>query len=144
MKQNVKIFMIALVLGMIVAFLISFKFKEPIALAINSKVTYFYVGSYNSLELANSKKNNYQNSLIYKDGNIYKIIIGVYHDKEVIELMSSYYHDLGISFYQDELKVDSSFLNNIDNYELLIKASDNSYYENINKSILKLFNEYIG
>lgn len=144
MKQNIKIFLIALIIGMIVAFFISFKFKEPIALALNSKATYFYVGSYNSLELANQKSSEYQNSLIYQDGSVYKIIIGVYHDNEVIDLMSSYFHDSGIIFYQDELKVDSSFLKNIDNYELLIKASDNNYYESINNSILNLFSEYIS
>ncbi len=143
MKQNIKIFLIALVLGMGIAFLISFKFKEPIALAINRKATYFYVGSYNSLETANTKKANYKNSLIYQDGNIYKVVIGIYYDDEVVELMSSYYNDLGISFYQGKLEVNSDFLYNIKDLELLFKASNYDYYENVNESILNLFDEYL-
>lgn len=144
MKENVKIFLIALILGMVIAFFLSFKFQDQVAFAINPKVTYFYTGSYNSLELAEKKKGIYQNSIIYEDSGIYKIIIGVYQDSNVIDLMSSYFKDKGISFYQEELKVDSTFLSEISNYELLIKSSDFSYYESINTSILNAFNEYLN
>ena len=58
--------------------------------------------------------------------------------------MSSYFKDQGISFYQEELKVDSTFLSEISNYELLIKSSDLGYYESINTSILNVFNEYLN
>lgn len=139
-----KIFLIALILGMVIAFFLSFKFQDQVAFAINPKVTYFYTGSYNSLELAEKKKGIYQNSIIYEDSGIYKIIIGVYQDSNVIDLMSSYFKDKGISFYQEELKVDSTFLSEISNYELLIKSSDFSYYESINTSILNAFNEYLN
>ena len=71
-------------------------------------------------------------------------MIGVYQDKSVIDLMSSYFLDLGITFYQEELKVDNKFLSDISNYELLIKSSDVSYYESINSSLLNLFREYMG
>ena len=49
MKENVKIFLIALILGMAIAFFLSFKFQDQVAFAINPKVTYFYTGSYNNL-----------------------------------------------------------------------------------------------
>ncbi len=144
MKENVKIFLIALILGMAVAFFLSFKFKDQVAFAINPEVTLFYVGSYNNEESAQKKAEKYPNSLVYPDGNIYKVIVGVYHDQDVIELMSSYFHDQGYSFYQEELKVDSSFLNEITNYEYLIKSSEVSYYETINRSLLNLFHEYLS
>lgn len=144
MKENVKIFLIALILGMVIAFFLSFKFQDQVAFAINPKVTYFYTGSYNSMELAEKKKDTYPNSIIYEDRGIYKIIIGVYQDSSVIDLMSSYFKDQGISFYQEELKVDSTFLSEISNYELLIKSSDLGYYESINTSILNVFNEYLN
>ena len=57
--------------------------------------------------------------------------------------MSSYFRDQGLSFCQEEIKVDSTFLSDISNYELLIKSSDSSYYESINTSLLYLFDEYI-
>ncbi len=144
MKENVKVFLIALVLGMAVAFFLSFKFQDDVVLAINPQVTYFYVASYNDSEKAQQKQEEYAHSLIYEDNGIYKIVIGVYQDRGVIALMSSYFSDLGIDFYTDEMKVDSSFLREIENYEYLIKSSEATYYESINTTILNLFDEYIS
>lgn len=143
MKENVKIFLIALIIGMAVAFFLSYKFSDDVAFAINPKVTYFYVGTYNNVDDANNKARNYTNSLVYEDNSLYKVVIGIYQDKGVIDLMSSYFRDQGIVFYQEEIKVDSSFLSDISNYELLILSSDAAYYESVNTSILNLFGEYI-
>ena len=143
MKENVKIFLIALIIGMAVAFFLSYKFSDDVAFAINPKVTYFYVGTYNNVDDANNKARNYTNSLVYEDNSLYKVVIGIYQDKGVIDLMSSYFRDQGIVFYQEEIKVDSSFLSDISNYELLILSSDAAYYESVNISILNLFGEYI-
>ena len=143
MNENVKIFLIALIIGMAVAFFLSYKFSDDVAFAINPKVTYFYVGTYNNVDDANNKARNYTNSLVYEDNSLYKVVIGIYQDKGVIDLMSSYFRDQGIVFYQEEIKVDSSFLSDISNYELLILSSDAAYYESVNISILNLFGEYI-
>lgn len=144
MKENVKIFLIALIIGMAVAFFLSYKFQDQAVFAINPKVTYFYVGTYNSLDVANTKAQNYTSSFVFENNGIYQVVIGVYQDKNVIDLMSSYFLDKGITFYQEELKVDNKFLSDISNYELLIKSSDSSYYESINSSLLNLFREYMG
>ena len=144
MKENVKIFLIALILGMAIAFFLSFKFKDQVAFAINPTVTYFYVGSYNSLDAASKVSQNYPNSVIYQDKDIYKIVIGVFSEDNVVDLMSSYFKDKGISFNRGSMSVDNAFLGEISNYELLIKSSDPSYYESINESILNLFREYMN
>ena len=144
MKENVKIFLIALIIGMAVAFFLSYKFQDQAVFAINPKVTYFYVGTYNSLDVANTKAQNYTSSFVFENNGIYQVVIGVYQDKNVIDLMSSYFLDKGITFYQEELKVDNKFLSDISNYELLIKSSDSSYYESINSSLLNLFREYMS
>ena len=93
MKENVKLFLIALILGMAIAFFLSFKFKDQVAFAINPTVTYFYVGSYNSLDAASKVSQNYPNSVIYQDKDIYKIVIGVFSEDNVVDLMSSYFKD---------------------------------------------------
>ncbi len=144
MKENVKLFLIALILGMAIAFFLSFKFKDQVAFAINPTVTYFYVGSYNSLDAASKVSQNYPNSVIYQDKDIYKIVIGVFSEDNVVDLMSSYFEDKGISFNRGSMSVDNAFLGEISNYELLIKSSDPSYYESINESILNLFREYMN
>lgn len=145
MKHNLKVFLTALLLGMIASYLFCYKFDNPLlTLAKETKITYFYLGSYNDYESASHKKNSYPTSLIYNDNGIYKIIIGVYSEKESIDLMSSYFWDSGINFQQGELKVPSEFIPKISNYELLIKSSTKKHYEDINNTLLTIFNEYIN
>ena len=145
MKHNLKVFLIALIIGMVASYIFCYKFDNTIiSKALESKATYFYVGSYNSLNEATTKKANYKNAIIYNDNGIYKIVIGNYFKKESIELMSSYFLDLNYNFRTSEIKMNNEFLKSIGNYELLIKTSEKSYYDNINNSLLKLFNEYIS
>ena len=143
MKENIKIFLIALILGMVVAFALSYKFREPIAFALNPEATILYVASYNNIDTAISKQANYSNSVIYEEEGIYKIVIGIFSDKIVLDLMKSYFQDQGLTFYEEKIKTNSPFLQEINNYELLIKSSETSYYDTLNKSLLNLFNEYI-
>ena len=145
MKQNVKIFLIALGIGMISAFVVCYKIEPTIiSNALETKVTYFYVGSYNDITSANNKKSNYNNALIYSNDGIYSVIIGVYNKKESIELMESYFIDKGINFRKKEVKASQELIKAMRDYELLIATSDKNYYENLNKSLLKLFSEYIN
>ena len=144
MKENIKIFLIALILGMAVAFALSYKFKEPIAFALNPEATILYVASYNNIDTAISKQANYPDSVIYEEEGIYKIVIGIFSDKIVLDLMKSYFQDQGLTFYEEKIKTNSPFLQEINNYELLIKSSETSYYDTLNKSLLNLFNEYIN
>lgn len=145
MKQNIKLFLIALVIGMLSSYILCTKFDSPLeALALESKITYFYVGSYNNLNEATTKKNKYQNALIYNENGIYKVVIGLYSNQESIDLMTSFFIDSGITFQKSELKVSNEFKKSCESYELLIKSSETSHYDNINKSLLNLFNEYIS
>ena len=145
MKQNVKIFLIALGIGMISAFVVCYKIEPTIiSNALETKVTYFYVGSYNDITSANNKKSNYTNALIYNSDGIYSVIIGVYNKKESIELMESYFIDKEINFRKKEVKASQELIKAMRDYELLIATSDKNYYENLNKSLLKLFSEYIN
>jgi len=145
MKQNIKIFLIALGIGMISAFIVCYKIEPTIiSNALETKVTYFYVGSYNDITSANNKKSNYNNALIYSSDSIYSVIIGVYNKKESIELMESYFLDKGINFRKKEVKASQELIKAMRDYELLIATSDKNYYENLNKSLLKLFSEYIN
>lgn len=143
MKQNVKVFLVALLIGGIVGYLVCYQFDTPIFTnALGAKVTYFYTGSYNSLEEAQIKQKEYPNSIIYESDGIYQIVIGVYGKEEAITLMESYFLDQGITFRMKEIKVSSEYLKTSSNYELLIISGDPSYYANINGSLLTLFHEY--
>ena len=145
MKQNFKTFIIAVILGLGICYLVNTKFDKTILTkALESKVSYFYLGSYNDLTKAESKKASFENSIIYNDKGIYKVVIGVYGNKDAKELMRSYFDSQNINFYEDTMRINNEFLKQSEAYELLIKTSDYSYYENINNSLLNLFNEYIS
>lgn len=144
MKQNVKVFLIALVLGMGAAFFISYKYDNTlISNALENKITCFYVGSYNNLEEATKKKNGYPNSIIYQDEGIYRVLIGVYQNDSAMSIMESYFLDKGYNFKSKKIKASHEIINAISTYETLITSSDKTHYENINSTILKLFLEYI-
>ena len=127
MKENIKIFLIALILGMAVGFALSYKFREPIAFALNPEATILYVASYNNIDTATSKQANYPDSVIYEEEGIYKIVIGIFSDKIVLDLMKSYFQDQGLTFYEEKIKTNSHFLQEINNYELLIKSSETRF-----------------
>ncbi len=144
MKQNFKIFLIALLIGAISSYFFAYKFDNTItALAKNSYVTYFYIGTYNTLESARNKQTNYPDSLILNDNGIYKVVIGIYSNNDTIALMSSFFKDQGLTFETSTLKVPNNYLKTTTSYENLIKTSDTSLYPSINKSILNVFSTYI-
>ena len=87
---------------MAVAFALSYKFKEPIAFALNPEATILYVASYNNIDTAISKQANYPDSVIYEEEGIYKIVIGIFSDKIVLDLMKSYFQDQGLTFYEEK------------------------------------------
>jgi len=142
MKKNIKVFLVALIIGMITSYLIYYKYEDlNITNALESKATYFYIGSYNNLDIATLKSPNYAYA-IYKENGIYKIVIGIYTQNESIDLMETYFHNQGISFNKNTMKVASKFYKDCSHLELLIKNGNYSSYPSINESILKLFNEY--
>ncbi len=143
MKHNLKIFFIALLIGICVALLYAYKFDNTIeSWALGNKATIFYVGAYNNIDDATEKKNNYNTAIIYDDKGIYKVVIGIFTEDYSEELMQSFFNDAGISFNTCEVKVSSEFINISNSYEKLLKSSSKDMYESINNSILKLFNEY--
>lgn len=145
MKQNIKIFLIALVIGAIVCYIVCIKFNKPlISNALSTKATYFYVGTYNNLEDASLKQQTYSNSVIYNDNGIYKVVIGIYTNSNSKDLMASFFLDKNINFQIGEIKITGEFITQAENYELLIISSNKEYYENLNNSLLKVFNEYIN
>lgn len=145
MKQNFKIFFIALILGLVASYIYCTNFEDHLTIfAKEETLTYFYVGSYNNLEAATNKKNNYKNAVIYNDNGVYKVIIGSYTKPESISLMRTFFADQGITFWTNELKIKNEYKNKASSYELLIKSSDKTYYDNINNSLLKLFDEYLN
>ncbi len=144
MKNNLKVFLIALIGGIGVIYFINYKFPTVITKALAPEATIFYVGAYNDLETALEKQNNYNSAVIYNKEGVYKVVIGIYNKEEVIALMESYFLDKDLTFKESQIKIDNTLLKNMENYELLIKNSNQEYYEGLNNSLLNLFKEYLN
>ena len=145
MKQNIKIFLVALLIGGVSTYFFAYKYNNTITgFALSPKVTIFYVGSYNNLNEAEAQRSKYNSAIIYSKNNIYKVVVGVYSSSDSIDLMRSYFASLDIVVYEESIKVDNAFLKKIEPYDLLIKTSSKDYYSNLNNSLLNLFNEYIS
>lgn len=145
MKQNAKVFIVALVLGAVCSFIYCKYFPDSImGLASDAKVTYFSVGTYNDKTSADIKKNNYPNAIIYNQDGLYKVVIGIYTSREATELMQSYFSDSGVTYTIGEAKVNKDFKTRAAVYDTLIKSSDKETILSINNSLLKLFSEYIN
>ena len=134
-----KVFLVALIIGIGGAYYVNKFDSNLIASALSPSITYFSVGTYNNLELAKEKSTSYKTAVIYESKGLYKVIIGVYSDKDTVELMRSYFKDLGYNFSENKMRISGEVRESAKNYELLIKSSDKTYYESLNNSLLELF-----
>ena len=73
MKQNKKVFLVALLIGFGVIYFYNSKFDTTIVTkALAPEATIIYVGAYNDLDKANLKKEEYPEAIIYNNENVYK------------------------------------------------------------------------
>ena len=145
MKQNKKVFLVALLIGFGVIYFYNSKFDTTIVTkALAPEATIIYVGAYNDLDKANLKKEEYPEAIIYNNENVYKVVIGLYSKKEVGDLIKGYFLDQNINFQETKIKVNNTLIKNIENYELLIKNSTTDYYTGLINSILNYFKAYLS
>lgn len=142
MKTYLKIVIGAVLIGGILAFFFYKDIKnEVVALTTSeNKVYVFQVGVFKSLENAQTFSKKFPSSGIYKDEDIYRVIIAAtLNNKEKLEFM---YNELGINYYLKEVVVDNEILEKIRNYDRVIAESDNNDVINkLNKSCVELFLE---
>ena len=145
MKEKVKIFVIALVLGMVVilGYQKYFEDKNIITLAKESKVTLIYDGTFNNLEEARKKQDEYKMAVILNDREVYRVVIGVSSSKDSLDLLTTYFDLKNIKYKTLEYKINNNFLKEIENYELLLKAGDKEYYSQVIEAMLKLLKNYL-
>ena len=145
MKKNVKIFILALLMGIIGTIIFTSTFDSTlITNAIEKKAYLLIGGTYTTKEQAEDKLSEYSRGIIYNNNGLYEVVIGIYPDRETKDIMASYFRDNAFTFSEKELKANGTLINNLENFVALIKKSDDEYYESINNSLLQIFKEYIN
>lgn len=139
MKPYIKVLIAAVIIGVLIAVFFYKDIKnEVIAITNNdSEISLFQVGVFKVYDNAINFSESFENSLIYEDNGLYRVIIGAaYHNEAKIKL-EQYFTEQNITYYIKEIKMSDSFIEEITNFELiLIKTESFEVINSLNKSIM--------
>lgn len=139
MKPYIKVLIAAVIIGVLIAVFFYKDIKnEVIAITNNdSEISLFQVGVFKVYDNAINFSESFENSLIYEDNGLYRVIIGAsYHNEAKIKL-EEYFTEQNITYYIKEIKMSDSFIEEITNFELiLIKTESSEVINSLNKSIM--------
>ena len=139
MKPYIKVLIAAVIIGVLIAVFFYKDIKnEVIAITNNdSEISLFQVGVFKVYDNAINFSESFENSLIYEDNGLYRVIIGAaYHNEAKIKL-EQYFTEQNITYYIKEIKMSDSFIEEITNFELiLIKTESSEVINSLNKSIM--------
>ena len=139
MKPYIKVLIAAVITGVLIAVFFYKDIKnEVIAITNNdSEISLFQVGVFKVYDNAINFSESFENSLIYEDNGLYRVIIGAaYHNEAKIKL-EQYFTEQNITYYIKEIKMSDSFIEEITNFELiLIKTESSEVINSLNKSIM--------
>ena len=139
MKTYTKVLIAAVICGFLVAFIFYKDIKNEVIAITNkeSNISLFQVGVFKIYDNAINYQENFTNSIIYKDNDLYRVIIGAtYHNEAKIKL-EQFFTKQNIKYYIKEIKINEDIINEISNLELVLVKTDNTEVINsLNKSIL--------
>lgn len=130
----------AVVVGGVLAFFFYKDIKNEVIAVTTStdKVYVFQVGVFKSFDNANKYLENYPSGGIYKDNDLYRVIVAVTKNNK--EKLENYFVRLNIEYYIKDILVRENILEKILNYdEVLSQSNKNGVINNINKSSVDLF-----
>ena len=116
--------------------------KDVLAITNENDIIYvFQIGVFKSLDNAENFLEEYPSGGIYKDNDLYRVIIGV--TKSNREKLEKILNDKKQEYYVKELNANKDLLNELIQYDEVLKYSDKEEaINNLNKSMVALFLEY--
>lgn len=138
MKRIIKP-IIVLILGMIIGYYIC---DINIANIFNTNYKAFQVGVYTSLEAANTYRTKYNNSIVIKDNELYRVYVAILKNENNIENMSNYLNREGIDYYLKELNIsDKNLKKELNEYENIMNSKNEIVFLEVNKMIMEKYME---
>ncbi len=139
MKKKIIVVLSALLIGAIGAYYLFNKVTVPTP-DNETTIKAFQIGAYSSYENA-LRQAEQNNGVVITDQGIYRVYVALINDVELITKMRSYYDSLGLNYYIRDIKVTTSFIQDIDLSERMLKESSTDTYTTINLEILKKYKE---
>ena len=139
MKPYIKVLIAAIICGILIAFFFYKDIKKEVVAITNndSKISLFQVGVFKVYDNAINFGKNFENTLIYEDNGLYRVIIGASYHNEAKVKLEQYFTNQNITYYIKDIKVNETFIEEITNYELiLIKTESSEVINSLNKSII--------
>jgi len=144
MKKIILISLSGLLIGTVFALVMFKNVKTNVEAAIKETktATIFQVGVFSVYDNALKEKNKYDYAYAYKDNDIYRVILAIYQDEEIISNLKKYYQNKNINIYLKEIIVSDKFYEELKKFEAILKeTNDEKNYVIANKNILKKFEE---
>lgn len=138
MKKLIKPFFV-LIIGIFLGYYIC---DNKISNIFKTNYKAFQVGVYTSLEAANIYRTKYDNSIVIKDNELYRVYVAILKDKKNIESMSKYLTKKGIDYYLKDLDIsDKALKKELNEYENIMNTENELVFLEINKMIIESYKE---
>lgn len=108
----------------------------------NTNYKAFQVGVYTSIDVANMYKSKYDNAIVIKDDELYRVYVSILKDEDNIESMSNYLNSKGIDYYLKDLDIsDKNLKKEINEYESIMNSNNEIVFLEVNKMIMEKYEE---
>ena len=138
MKKILKILFV-LILGIIAGYYFS---NKKIFNVFDQSYKAFQVGVYTDISIANTYKTKYDNAIVVKDNELYRVYVAILKDNKNIEDMCSYLNRNNIEYYIRNVEIkDKNLKNKIKEYESIMNSDSQIVFLEVNKMIMESYEE---
>lgn len=138
MKKILKILFV-LILGIIAGYYFS---NKKIFNVFDQSYKAFQVGVYTDISIANTYKTKYNNAIVVKDNELYRVYVAILKDNKNIEDMCSYLNRNNIEYYIRNIEIkDKNLKNKIKEYESIMNSDSQIVFLEVNKMIMESYEE---
>lgn len=138
MKKILKILFV-LILGIVAGYYFS---NKKIFNVFDQSYKAFQVGVYTDISIANTYKTKYDNAIVVKDNELYRVYVAILKDNKNIEDMCSYLNRNNIEYYIRNIEIkDKNLKNKIKEYESLMNSDSQIVFLEVNKMIMESYEE---
>ncbi len=138
MKKTLITILLAFGIGVSLTAFTIYSLKDKFLLLENKNtVTAFQVGVYKSKENADRALLEHPGAISVKDGEYYRVFVGVAKDKTYEKLLETFFLDRNVTVYPKEIEVTKNFFQEINLWESQINQNDTMILERMNQEIMK-------
>jgi hypothetical protein len=83
------------------------------------------------------------NGIVVNDQDVYRVYVAILSSNEAVEIMRTYYDNIGLKYYLKDITVTKEFLESIKSTEELLIISNSDTYNVINLSVLNKYEDIL-